>query len=303
MTRRRQPLPTSNDLVPTSSSARRGADRVVQLVPVEAIQVDPDINLRRGTNDIRELAASIRAHGLLQPLVVRRDPARPDGYVLVAGHRRLAAIGLLFEQTASPQWAQVPVTLRDEDAERAYVLTLVENLQREELTPREESDALARLVRERRWSTRQVASAIQRSQAYVSRRLRVYEDPSLRAVVVRGQVPLSVAEELLAAGPERRPDLAKRAAREQWDQKRARAEARGYTAAFHPHLKEQIASIRQLVVHAALSVGECELLHQFALFILLQVPRPGPDAGVGTATARAEHALRPEHTCDSDRKG
>ena len=71
--------------------------------------------------------------------------------------------------------------VREDGAERAYLLTLIENLQREDLSPREEADALAELVRTRKWSTRQVADAIKRSQAFVSKRLRVFDDPLLQA--------------------------------------------------------------------------------------------------------------------------
>ncbi len=68
------------------------------------------------------------------------------------------------------------------------MLALVENLQREDLSPREESQALARLVRKRNWTTVQVADAIKRSRSYVSKRLRVYEDKSLRKTCAVEQV-------------------------------------------------------------------------------------------------------------------
>jgi ParB family chromosome partitioning protein len=250
------------------ASVERGT---ILTVPLEAITVDPASNPRRRFVDIEGLAASIRGHGLLQPLVVRRDPDHAGRYRLVAGHRRLAALQLLAERHPRTVQAPVSVVLRDENAEEAYLLTLIENLQREELSPREEAEALGRLVRERHWSTRQVAAAIHRSQPYVSRRLRVYDDKVLRPLVLGNQLPISVAEELLAADPERRSDLARRAAREQWDQKHARAEARGYTAAFHPQLQVQIRQIREVVASATLSVGERQLLLQFGQFLLSQV--------------------------------
>jgi hypothetical protein len=67
--------------------------------------------------------------------------------------------------------------VRDETDEQAYILTLVENLQGEDLSPKEEAAALEVLVRERGWSTRQVGEAIKRSAIHVSRRLRVFDDP------------------------------------------------------------------------------------------------------------------------------
>ena len=244
---------------------------VLELIEIEAIEVDPTLNPRRGLPDVDELAASIQAHGLLQPVVVRRDPGQRGRYLLVAGHRRLAALKLLAK--ADPgHWARVPATVRGEDGDDAYVLTLVENLQRDDLSPREESEALARLVRERKWTTRQVAAAIKRSQGFVSKRLRVYEDRSLRPLILRDQIPTTVAEELLAAAPEQRPRLARQAAAEKWDQRRARAEVRGYAAPFHPRLREHVASLRELVTHSTLSLGERELLEEFAHFVLNSLP-------------------------------
>jgi ParB/RepB/Spo0J family partition protein len=237
--------------------------------------VDVGANPRRRLRGIDELAASIRDHGLLQPLVVRRD--RSGEYHLIAGHRRMAALKLLAEASPADAWSRVPAVVRTDDPDQAYVLTLVENLQREDLTAAEESDALGRLVRERRWTTRQVASAIHRSQAHVSRRLRVYEDKALRTFVLGNRLPVSVAEELLATEPEHRTELAKRAVRERWDQKRARAEARGNIAAFRPLLQRQIHDLRELVANARLSVGEQLQLRQLAEYLLKELP---PSDGV-----------------------
>ena len=239
---------------------------VLETIDISSISVEQSTNPRRRLRDIDELAASIRDHGLLQPLVVRRD--KKGTYALIAGHRRLAALQRLAEESGSDAWSLVPVVIREEDPDQAYVLTLVENLQRDDLTAAEESDALGRLVRERRWTTRQIAVAIQRSQTHVSRRLRVYEDKALRPLVLNQQLLVSVAEELLAAAPDSRAALAKQAVREEWDQKRARAEARGYTAAFHPALRRQIHDLRELVTNASLSVGEQSQLRELAEFVL-----------------------------------
>src|SRR5207244_7526637 len=130
----------------------------------------------------------LRAHGLLQPIVVRRSG---KGYELIAGHRRHAAAKVLG-------WAQIDAVVREKTNDQdAYILTLVENLQREDLSPREEAAALEVLVRERGWSTRQVGEALKRSHMYVSKRLRVFEDDALAAPVLSGSLPVSTAEEFL----------------------------------------------------------------------------------------------------------
>jgi ParB/RepB/Spo0J family partition protein len=143
-------------------------DRIVHQIPLADIRPSPR-NPRQRLDGLDELAESLRTHGLLQPVVVGR---RGRGYELIAGHRRLEAARRLG-------WAEIAAVVRDETDDQAYILTLVENLQREDLQPREEAAALEVLVRERGWSTRQVGEAIKRSHIYVSRRLRVFDDPML----------------------------------------------------------------------------------------------------------------------------
>jgi len=239
---------------------------VVETVQISAISVEPSANPRRRLKGIDELAESIRTHGLLQPLVVRR--AERGAYTLIAGHRRLAALKQIAAESADNAWLQVPVVIRAEDPDQAYILTLVENLQRDDLSAIEESEALGRLLRDRRWTTRQVASAINKSQTQVSRRLRVYEDKALRRFVLNGQLPLSVAEELLASAEDKRATLARRAVQEGWDQKRARAEARGDSVTARPSLRRQVNCLHELVASRRLSAGERSLLRELAEFLL-----------------------------------
>jgi ParB-like chromosome segregation protein Spo0J len=115
---------------------------------------------------------------------------------------------------------------RDAAEDEAYLLTLVENLQRQDLSPREESLALEVLVRERGWSTRQVAAAIERSQAYVSKRLRIFEDPSIGPAVLAHDLSLSAAEELLSVPLKQRAGLVAQAIRGKWGMVRVRQAAR-----------------------------------------------------------------------------
>jgi ParB-like chromosome segregation protein Spo0J len=117
---------------------------------------------------------------------------------------------------------EIAAVVRDETEEdEAYILMLVENLQREDLTSKEQAAALEVLVRERRWTTRQVGDAIKRSHMYV-RRLRVFEDEVLVRPVLAEQLPVSTAEELLSAEPAARGDLVERAIAEHWGQADAR---------------------------------------------------------------------------------
>jgi ParB family chromosome partitioning protein len=148
-------------------------DRLVHLVPTADIRSSAH-NPRRALAKIAELAASLAEHGLLQPVVVRRTG--PHSYDLIAGHRRLEAAKTLG-------WTEI-ASVREETEVQAYILTLVENLQREDPSPNEEAAALEVLVRERGWTTRQVGEAIKRSHMYVSSRLRVFDDPVLAPQVL-----------------------------------------------------------------------------------------------------------------------
>jgi ParB family chromosome partitioning protein len=192
----------------------------VRLVPLEAV-IASARNPRRRQANIEELAASLQAYGLLQPVVVR---PHGDQFEVIAGHRRVEAARLLG-------WTEIEVAVRGDVEEQAYILTLVENLQREDLSPREEAGALEVLVRERGWTTVQVAAAVKRSQAYVSKRLRVFEDPVLAPAVLANKVSVSTAEELLSVPEPQRYELLQMAVERGWDRVDLRTAARRLFAA------------------------------------------------------------------------
>jgi ParB family chromosome partitioning protein len=204
---------TIEDLEASAEIFRPVQDRLAYSIAVD--QVRPSArNPRVRLDGLDELAASLHEYGLLQPVVVRRVPG---GYELIAGHRRHAAARDLG-------WTEIPAIVRDEsDDDQAYLLTLTENLQREDLSPREEATALEVLLRQL-GSTRKVANAIHKSAMYVSRRLRVFEDPALAPLVLKQQLRVSSAEELLRAPDDQRQGLATRAAAADWTPAEARRE-------------------------------------------------------------------------------
>lgn len=187
----------------------------IQALPLARVKGNQR-NPRRRLRDVPELAASMQTYGLLQPVVVR--PVE-DGYVLLAGHRRV-------EAARSLGWETIPAIVRQATDAEAYLLTVVDNLQRQDLSPREESAALEVLVREHGWTTRQVAAAISRSQAFVSKRLRVFDDPTIGPAVLSNSLSVSAAEELLSVPAGLRPELLRKIVRGKWDLARVREAAR-----------------------------------------------------------------------------
>jgi ParB family transcriptional regulator, chromosome partitioning protein len=200
---RRGPAISFDAVQRTRQSVRPVQDRIVYDIDVARIVPSPR-NPREDLGDVDELAESIEAFDLLQPAVVRR--LGNDRYELIAGHRRFAAVQQLGR-------SKIVAVVREADDDQAYLLTLAENLAREDLTPAEEAAGLAVLVRQHGWSLRQVAEAIHKSHAYVSQRLRVFESQDLRGPVLEEQLSVSAAEELLRLPPELRPELVDRAAR------------------------------------------------------------------------------------------
>ncbi len=154
--------------VDSTPAAASTGDSLTTL-PIEQLQpgryqprtaMDPD--------KLRELSESIRAQGLIQPIVVRAI-AR-DRYEIIAGERRWRAAQLA-------ELRDVPVVLRDVDDRAVIAMALIENIQREDLSPLEESMALKRLVEEFGLTHQQAADAVGRSRAAVSNLLRLLELP------------------------------------------------------------------------------------------------------------------------------
>ncbi len=138
---------------------------------------------------LQELAESIKAQGIVQPLVVRPEGAH---YELVAGERRWRAAQLAGLRT-------VPVVIRELDSKSAAAIALIENIQREDLNPLEESQALMRLIDEFDLTHQQVADSVGRSRASVSNLLRLLDlaDP-VKDQVNRGLLDMGHARALLA---------------------------------------------------------------------------------------------------------
>jgi len=167
--------------------------------------LDPNPYQPRTTFDqaaLEELAASIREHGVLQPLTVRQAG---DRYQIGAGERRKRA-------AERANLADIPCVVRDLSDEQMEVLALVENVQRADLDPLDEAHAYRRLIDRFGLSLREVAGRVKKSHEHIARRLRLIADPAVEEAVRAGTVVPTIAAELARVeDQERRRDLLGRA--------------------------------------------------------------------------------------------
>ncbi len=153
---------------------------------------------------LAELAASIKSQGLMQPLLVRR--VEHDRYELIAGERRWRAA-----QMAGLE--EVPALVRDVPDEAALAMSLIENIQRENLNPMEEASGLQRLIDEFKMTHEQAADAVGRSRSATTNLLRLLKlSKPVQAMVMEGVLEMGHARAILALEGARQVEAAKRVA-------------------------------------------------------------------------------------------
>lgn len=154
---------------------------------------------------LRELADSIRAQGLVQPIVARRRPGL-EKYEIIAGERRWRAARLAGLRA-------VPVVIRDAPDKTVMCIGLIENIQREDLNPLEEAGALDRLIREFEMRHEDVAAAIGRSRSAVSNLLRLLElEQVVKQMLAAGELEMGHARALLSLPARQQATVARKVA-------------------------------------------------------------------------------------------
>ncbi len=166
------------------------SDKGVETLPVERLQrgkfqprkdIDPE--------KLQELADSIKAQGIIQPIVVRKIDA--EMHEIIAGERRWRAAQLAGLQ-------EVPVVVKDIDDRSVMAIALIENIQREDLNPLEESEALRRLLDEFEMTHQQIADAVGKSRTTVTNLLRLLDLHSdVKAMLAKGEMEMGHARALL----------------------------------------------------------------------------------------------------------
>ncbi|MDE3016826.1 MAG: ParB/RepB/Spo0J family partition protein [Pseudomonadota bacterium] len=142
---------------------------------------------------LSELAESIRANGVMQPIIVRPSARQKDKYEIVAGERRWRAAQLAALE-------EIPVIIREIPDKQALELALVENVQRQDLSPLEEAGGYQRLIEEFSYTQEELATTIGKSRSHVANLLRLLSLPEeVKALLDGGQLTMGHARALIGA--------------------------------------------------------------------------------------------------------
>ena len=178
-------------LIPAGQSIPSTEGSGITHISVDLIQRNPRQPREKfDLEELENLAASIREHGVIQPLVV--SPAKNGIYVLIAGERRLQASRKAGLKT-------VPVVVRHATDQQLLELALIENVQRADLNPIEEAEAYQHLVREFKMSHETIASRVGKSRVAVTNTLRLLDASAMvKQALVDGRISEGHARALLA---------------------------------------------------------------------------------------------------------
>jgi ParB family transcriptional regulator, chromosome partitioning protein len=174
----------------------------VRIIPLDRIEPNPEQpRLAFNEESLNELSASVKEHGILQPILVR--PLEGNRFQLIAGERRWRASKLAGLET-------IPALIEDIDDDTALEIAIIENLQREDISPLDEAALYDRMVHEHGYSIRKLADKLGKDKGYLENRLRLADAPDeVRALVSVRKDTLSHAYELMKVeDPKKRKRLA-----------------------------------------------------------------------------------------------
>ena len=196
--------PAIVSLLSSEHSHRSRGVKVVQIDRIESNPEQPRLAFNETTLD--ELAASIREHGVLQPILVR--PIDDNRFQLIAGERRWRASKIAGLTT-------IPALVEEIDDDTALEISIIENLQREDISPLDEAAMYDRMIREHGYSIRRLAEKLGKDKGYLENHLRLADAPDeVRELVSLRKDTLSHAYELMKVqDPKKRRRLAEQVAR------------------------------------------------------------------------------------------
>lgn len=183
---REEPLETSASV---GSSSKTGASKGIDMVAISTIKPNPKQPRQHFAPDaLEELAASIKRHGIVQPIVLR---PHGSGYQIVAGERRWRA-------AQKAQLHEIPAIIRDYSDGETLEIALIENIQRKDLNPIEEAEAYKRLSDEFGHSQAALAKIVEKSRSHVANMMRLLDLPALlRDLVIEERLSMGHARALL----------------------------------------------------------------------------------------------------------
>lgn len=194
--------PVDGNLEASSQQASVGSKSELKNMPIELIQAgkyQPRLDMHQET--LEDLANSIKAQGIMQPIVVR--PIGSNKYEIIAGERRWRATQIAGLDT-------IPVIIKDVPDDAAIAMALIENIQREDLNPIEEAMALKRLQDEFELTQQEVADAVGKSRATVTNLMRLMSlNPDVRTSLEHGDLEMGHARALLSLNNEKQTAAAK----------------------------------------------------------------------------------------------
>lgn len=179
----------NKEIAPEPTQSPRRADL---RVPIEQVQPNPE-QPRRAFNDeaLRELARSIEEKGVIQPLIVRRHPAKPDIFEIVAGERRWRASQIAKQH-------DIPIIVRDYTDTEVLEVAIIENIQRADLNPIDEGAGYKQLMQKFGHTQEQLSSVLGKSRSHIANAMRLLNLPDgVRAYLVEGKITSGHARALV----------------------------------------------------------------------------------------------------------
>ena len=163
------PTPAAANEVVSHEPSSRVVEKVSNEVPIDSVRPNPDQpRTQFKKEELQELSSSIAAHGLLQPILVRKTGA--DAYEIIAGERRWQACKMAGLK-------KIPICIKEADDDNSLELALIENIQRSNLNPIEEAYGYRRLMERRNMTQSEVAQVMSKGRSTVANALRLLDLP------------------------------------------------------------------------------------------------------------------------------
>ena len=176
-------------LLGDGTAPNAATDRIIAIEHIEPNPWQPRRNFPEA--ELAELAASLKQHGMIQPLLVRPHPTKPDYFQLIAGERRWRAAQLAKQH-------QTPIIIRNATDSESAEIALIENMQRQDLNAIEEADGYQRLMDEFKYKQEELAKIIGKSRSYIANALRLLRLPQkVQTMLANGTLTIGQARPLI----------------------------------------------------------------------------------------------------------